>query len=333
LSPPEVALDTAVAAAPSGTQYMLAAGRHRAVVVEVGGGVRSYEHAGVPVLAGYPAEAVCPAAAGGVLAPWPNRVASGRYAHRGTTHQLVLSEPDRGNAIHGLVRWVRWTAEEVHPDSVTLVHDLPPRPGYPFALRLTTRWSVGPGGLRADHTVTNTGGADAPFGLGAHPYVDVGATPLARVRVEVPAARRLVVDDRMLPVEDELVHGTPYDLRRGPALGALRLDTAFTGLRRDADGVARVRVRGDAGRGAEVWMDAAFTWVQVFTAERSPAALSCPGAAGPAVGAVADAAAAPAVAVEPMSCAPDAFNSGAGLVVLRPGERWRGAWGVRPLVG
>lgn len=315
-------MDTAVAAAPSGTQHVLAAGRHRAVVVEVGGGVRCYEHAGVPVLAGYPAEAVCPAAAGCVLAPWPNRLDRGRYAHGGATHQLGLSEPDRGNAIHGLVRWVRWTAEEVHPDSVTFVHDLPPRPGYPFALRLRTRWSVGPGGLRADHEVANTGGVDAPFGLGAHPYVDVGPVPLAQVRVEVPAARRLVVDDRLLPVDDELVHGTPYDLRHGPALGGLRLDTAFTGLRRDADGTARVRVWGAAGRGAEVWMDPAFGWVQVFTTERAPAATVCT-----------DAATGPAVAVEPMSCAPDAFNSGAGLVVLRPGGRWRGAWGVRPLVG
>lgn len=308
------------------------------MVVEVGGGVRSYEHGGQPVLAGYPAEVVCPGAAGSVLAPWPNRIAAGRYVHRGRAHQLGLSEPDLGNAIHGLVRWVRWTAANVHADSVTLGYDLPPQPGYPFALRLRTRWSVGPGGLRADHTVTNTGSEDAPFGLGAHPYIDIGATPMSMVRVEIPAVRRLVVNHRMVPVEEELVHGTEYDLRRGRPLGALRLDTTYTGLRRDADGTTRVRVSGGSGatrRGAEVWMNEAFGWVQVFTAEHGRARRDT--VVGSVTGAVADPAAEPervdAVAVEPMSCAPNAFNSGVGLVVLRPGAHWRGAWGVRPLVG
>jgi aldose 1-epimerase len=37
---------------------------------------------------------------------------------------------------------------------------------------------------------------------------------------------------------------------------------------------------------------------------------------------------APAVAIEPMTCAPDAFNSGAGLIVLEPGQRWRASWGI-----
>jgi aldose 1-epimerase len=34
------------------------------------------------------------------------------------------------------------------------------------------------------------------------------------------------------------------------------------------------------------------------------------------------------IAIEPMTCAPNAFRSGDGLVVLRPGESWNGRWGV-----
>lgn len=35
------------------------------------------------------------------------------------------------------------------------------------------------------------------------------------------------------------------------------------------------------------------------------------------------------LAVEPMSCPPDAFNSGEGLVALGPGAAHRLRWGVR----
>lgn len=326
----------------SGAQYVLSAGRHRAVVVEVGGGVRTYDHAGVPVLAGYPEDAICPRAAGAVLAPWPNRLADGGYVHEGQTYQLARSEPANDNAIHGLVRWVHWTATEVHTDRVTFSYDLPPQPGYPFTLRLRTRWSVGPGGLRAEHQATNLGAGTAPFGFGAHPYLDVAGTPLSRVRVQVPASTRLHLDRRMLPVAEEPVRETPYDLRRGRRLGALRLDTAYTGLRRGPDGTARVRVS-TAVRGAEVWMDEAFDWVQLFTPESTVSPVSTTGTddgdSAP-TGPEAPASTPPtallggaAVAVEPMTCAPDAFNSGRGLLTLAPGERWQGTWGVRPLVG
>ncbi len=35
-----------------------------------------------------------------------------------------------------------------------------------------------------------------------------------------------------------------------------------------------------------------------------------------------------ALAVEPMSCPPDAFRSGTDLVALHPGGRWTGSWGI-----
>jgi aldose 1-epimerase len=34
------------------------------------------------------------------------------------------------------------------------------------------------------------------------------------------------------------------------------------------------------------------------------------------------------IAIEPMSCAPNAFRSGDGLIVLQPGESWSGSWGI-----
>jgi aldose 1-epimerase len=37
-----------------------------------------------------------------------------------------------------------------------------------------------------------------------------------------------------------------------------------------------------------------------------------------------------AIAVEPMSCPPDALRSGRHLVVLEPGQNWLASWGLRP---
>jgi aldose 1-epimerase len=36
------------------------------------------------------------------------------------------------------------------------------------------------------------------------------------------------------------------------------------------------------------------------------------------------------VAVEPMTCAPNAFRTRDGLVVLEPGETYSGSWGITP---
>ena len=36
-----------------------------------------------------------------------------------------------------------------------------------------------------------------------------------------------------------------------------------------------------------------------------------------------------AVAIEPMTCPPDALRTGSDLIELGPGESWRGVWGLR----
>ncbi len=281
------------------------------MVVEVGGGVREYGTQSRPVLAGYPESAMQPHSAGAVLVPWPNRVAGGRYSFDGTDYQLGLTEPPRANAIHGLARWVRWELVEQTDDSVELACDLPPQMGYPFHVRTSVRWSVGPEGLRADHRARNLGEQAAPFGLGTHPYLHLGNAAIAQTSLRLPAATRLLVDERNRPVGREQVAGTPYDLRTGPGLGELSLDTAYTDLDRRSDGRASAVLRLPDGTGTEVWMDGSFGYLQAYTAPNFAAGMQ-------------------AVAVEPMSCAPDAFNSGDGLVVLGPGEEWSGSWGMRP---
>ena len=90
---------------PSGQQVELSVGDQRVVVVGFGGGLRRYSVGDESVLDGYSVVAMCGSGRGQLLAPWPNRVQDGSYEFAGESYQLALDEPERRNAIHGLVRW------------------------------------------------------------------------------------------------------------------------------------------------------------------------------------------------------------------------------------
>jgi aldose 1-epimerase len=188
-----------------------------------------------------------------------------------------------------------------------------PEPGYPFSLRVSVDYRLSAGGLVATLQATNTGSAAAPFGAGLHPYLSPGAAAVDDLVLEVPARTRVPLDERGLPTGPPVaVEGTDLDFRRGRRIDAQRLDTCFGDLDRNAAGVACVRLeRGPADRRLTVWMDASFRFVQVYTADDVP-----------------DPGRRRGVAIEPMTCAPDAFNSGDGLVVLEPGASFVGRCGL-----
>lgn len=298
----------------SGAQWSIGSAGHVAVIVQVGGGLRSYEVDGRAIVAGYDPDEVAPGAAGQVLAPWPNRIRDGRYTFAGRSYQLDLSEPATQSAIHGLVRWLPWRRVAGSADSVTVECFLPAHPGYPWPLLLRTGWSVGPDGLHARHEVTNLGAVPAPFGLGAHPYLVVPGKRADDLALSVPAGLRLLLDGRKLPIGAAKINGGSYDYRRGRPLAGERLDMAFGDVDRDADGRSTVRLDAVDGSGAvAIWADASFGWWQVYTGDT-----------------LAPERARRSVAVEPMTCPPDAFRSRRDVVPLEPGRTWRGSWGIRP---
>jgi aldose 1-epimerase len=303
-----------LAHAPSGAQWTIESEGHRAVVVEVGGGVRAYQAGGVDLLDGYGPAELCPASCGQVLAPWPNRIRDGRYTFGGESYQLPLADPVRHNAMHGLVRWVRWVPVDVSTGSVTVEHELVPQPGYPWPLLLRTTWTVGAEGLSASHEATNLGERPAPFGLAVHPYLTVPGVPVDELRLRVPARTRLLLDSRLLPIGAARVAAGEYDYTAPRRIGSAVLDTAFGGVEPEPDGRSTVTLSTVDGNGVAVWADEAFGWWQVFTADTLPPPR-----------------ARRSVAVEPMTCPPDAFRSGRDVVVIEPGGTWRGSWGVRGL--
>ena len=304
---------------PSGDQYEISGGGYRAVVTECGAGLRSLEHAGVALVDGYSPDEVAPGGRGQLLAPWPNRIGDGAYSFGGRDHQLPLSEPSRHNASHGLVRWVAWSVAEHTAHSVALTYRLMAQSGYPWTLDLRVGYDVSAAGLTVTQAVANRASTAAPYASGAHPYLVAGPGPVDGWELTVPAATRVLVDDRLLPRGQEDVTGTAYDFRVARLIREVGFDDAFTDLRRDAAGLATVVLTDPgSGRGVALWVDGRHRWLQLFSADDVPVT------------------ARRSLAVEPMTAPADAFRTGTGVVSLSPagqaGDALTASWGIRAIV-
>ena len=185
----------------TGDQWVIGHGHQRAVITEVGATLRSFTVEDRPVVDGFGPSEWSHGGRGQILAPWPNRLGDGSYSFQGVDAQAPLDEPDRGNAIHGLVRWMPWRMVGRAQNRVSMACELRPSPAYPFALRLTVEYRLGRDGLIVVTDAENLGDADLPFGLGFHPYLTVGTPTVDQVRLTVPAERRLISDDRGLPTD------------------------------------------------------------------------------------------------------------------------------------
>ncbi|MDO8151521.1 aldose 1-epimerase family protein [Isoptericola sp. b408] len=301
----------ATAPAPSGTQYRLSAGTHRATITEVGAMVREYSVDGRDVFVPFDEHEPAPVFNAAVLVPWPNRLRDGRYTtDDGETHQLPLSEPDRGTALHGLGCWYRWSAVEVADHAVTLELALPAQKGWPFQLTTRVRYALdAEQGLEVRVTTRNVGTGTAPYGVGFHPWLSAGGADLDDCTVRLDATEHVTVDDRLLPTGVEPVAGD-HDLRTTRSLAGLDLDDAWVGATRDERGLSWCRLGCPDGRTAAVWADSSMDCWQVCSANHITGHERL------------------GLAAEPMSCYADAFNTGDRLVRLAPGEEHEVRWGA-----
>ncbi|MGZ8178765.1 aldose 1-epimerase family protein [Williamsia sp. SKLECPSW1] len=300
-------------------EFAVSAGDYSAVVVSHGAGLREVRHAGRLLTESPPVapDEKPPLSAGLVLAPWPNRTADGRFTFDGVEHQLDITETARNNAMHGFVRTVEWALYDATERSVTLGVPIGRHPGWPFDLTLVVEYVLDEEtGLTVTTTVTNTGDVRSPFALGFHTFIRAGDAPVDDCTLTFPAARYLPLDpERQLPQGDpESVDGTERDFRSGRRLDGLWLDTPFTDLA-VTDGRHVTTLADPEGQATQLWTSPGFGWAQVFTADPAH------DQGFPDRGR--------ALAVEPMTAPPDALASGVDLVVLEPGQRWSGEWGLR----
>ncbi|NYI04973.1 aldose 1-epimerase family protein [Allostreptomyces psammosilenae] len=301
---------------PTGRQLVVRSGGLRAVVTEVGAGLRAFTADGLAYVDGFPEDDWPHAGGHGqLLAPFPNRVDGGRYTFDGREHQLPVNEAATGNAIHGLTRWLTWEVSEHTESRVELRLRLHRQPGYPFDLLIHQAYAVDGEAreLTMTHTVRNVGAERAPYAVGSHTYLTVGSPTIDHDVLRLPAASRFADHPRHIPQGDPVpVDGTPFDFRSPRRIGDLRMDVGFTDLLFDPDGRTRVRLAtADGRRAVTMWADRAHRYLQVFTGDPLPEGMRRTG-----------------IAVEPCTAATDAFNNRRGLRELEPGEEFVARWGI-----
>ncbi|MFJ4027979.1 aldose 1-epimerase family protein [Paenarthrobacter sp. NPDC089989] len=292
-------------------EFTLTAGGYTAVVTAHAAALRVLQFEGRDLVVPFAEGGPIPDYRGIIAAPWPNRIADGRYTFDGVPHQLTVNEPERGTALHGLTFPLDWTMKEHDAGSLTLTCTVGPTTGYPFVVELTAQYTLDDSGLHASVTATNAADVPAPYGLCPHPYLVAGSSPLDEWILEAPVGTYLeVTPDRLLPVRLASVEGHQFDFRTARAIGAAEIDHAFTDVAYDG-GLARLSLRDPAGTGVGMSWDESCTWLQIHTADK-PAPI--PSRIG--------------LAVEPMTCPPDAFNSGTDLIRLEPGASHTASWSI-----
>jgi len=268
---------------------------------------------GVRLTETVPRDAITPMGCGIVLAPWPNRVRDGRWTHEGETQQLDLTDPKLGSASHGLLRNTAYRVIEQTDAAVTLGALIPAQHGWPFSLDTWVRYALEDDGLTVTHGVRNLTDGPAVWAVGAHPYFRIGETPVELLTIRVDRPQYLELDDRLLPVGAKSVERTRFDLRQARPLGEVDINTAYGDLEAFIGRSEAAWLESPDGSRLALWLDEDFDWIQVYTPRDFPRA------EGPGI----------AVAIEPMTAAPDALNSGWGLTHLAAGESWEGSWGVK----
>ncbi|MFF0909937.1 aldose 1-epimerase family protein [Microbacterium enclense] len=306
----------------SGSPVVLRAHGYEAAIASVGASLRSLQHEGRDLVVPFATDELRPNYRGTTLAPWPNRVVDGTHRFGGEELQLALTEPDRGHALHGLLSWTDWDIVNATDDEATLTATIPAQAGYPWWIEVRTTFRLGADGLTQTVRAINLSAAPAPWGTGPHPYLVAGDGALDEWTLALPADTVLeVTPDRLVPtgLASVVSDADRFDFREPRVLGAVEIDHAYTDLVRDADGRATVVVTSPAGTGVQISWDGECPWVQIHTADL-PAG---PGTPGHRAG----------LAVEPMTCAPDALNADrydydAGLIVLAPGASHEAGWTI-----
>ena len=281
----------------------------QATITQVAAGIRRLSVHGIDIVPPYDAGRKRPWGSGIILVPWPNRIRDGRWSLDGETQQLAITEPAKNNAIHGLLRFSPYSVAARTESTLRLEAKVFPQNGYPFLLDTAVTYRLVDAGVEVTHTITNQSDAAAPVAIGAHPFFTIGDVEPEDLTVTVNVSTYFEVDERLLPMAEVPVDGTPFDLRGGVLLADLSLDAGFGGAVMN-DGVSEHSVSAPDGRTVTVWGDENFPYWQVFTTDQYPGQSK-------------------AVAIEPMTAPTDAFNSGQDLKWLAPGETWEASWGVR----
>jgi aldose 1-epimerase len=268
---------------------------------------------------------------GDVLFPFPSRIPDGKYQFKGKEYQLPCNDKEGHAAIHGFVRSRDWNTIVEAPLSsercasvIFQLRVLPTHhPGYPFDLNAVVEYQLGPIdrfddesliGLACSFHISNRGEHAAPIGIGFHPYFTFGRK-VDGLTLTLPSRRALEFGPGFLPTGNVLdIGGSELDFTKPRPIGATQLNHCFEVEQPplDEEDFVCCVVKGGP-RTTMIRLEASvFRYVVAYTGDSLPAACSRQ-----------------SIAIEPMSCATDAFNHPEwGLRVLEPGAVFGGSYAI-----
>lgn len=247
------------------------------------------------------------------LFPVVNRLDAGRYKHNGKLYQLPINEPALNNNLHGFIHkyvpQVEIAEGKDTSEAMLLYRYNGELPGYPFAAEVRIHYVLdGTGKLDISYSVLNQHTDTIPVGIGWHPYFGL-SQPIDSLHLKLPEVRHVTIDERMLPLGKTEAF---TQFRKATPLQDTRLDHCFA-VQNAADATTAETVLWSEQKrlGVKIWQQTgarALNFLQVCTAPDRQS-----------------------IAIEPVSCSINAFNTGDGLVVLEPGGFFTAHMGVHLL--
>lgn len=228
-----------------------------------------------------------------LLSPWVNRVRNGNYSFEGRNYQLPINEENLGNAIHGLLARKPFSYQiEGSKAIVRFVYQAEEK-AYPFPFETTLTYEFDANNVfHMQFEAKNTGEGNMPFACGWHPYFKLPEGELPDWKIRFESLSKFHSDSQMIPMREE-----PYDASHGVNLGEETLDNVFRLIPMD-----KHRTVFESGQSTLTLEQSSidFPFLVVFAPENE----NC-------------------LAIEPMTANTDAFNTGDGLRILAPGEKFQ----------
>ncbi len=246
---------------------------------------------------------------GSLLFPFPNRVKNGAYPYGGEIYQLPLNETSHGHALHGFLfnADLEVVAKGASATGAFLILEYEGKgteQGYPFKYVLNVDIRLNDEEFTCKIFVQNQEDWSIPVGGGYHPYFKLGSR-INDLLLKMPIQSQLELDYRMIPTGREV---KPEKYAEFSRIEDEKLDNCYRVKEKDQKAITQLY---DPRQNIKltVWQQTGaghYNFLQVYT----------PDSRG-------------SIAIEPMTCAPDAFNNGQGLVLLQPDESFEATFGVR----
>ena len=283
------------------SHFTLSRGEYHCGIHSQGASLVSLAYQGKDFIPKPPAHGPFQAYHGSIIAPWPNRVRDGMYSFQGAQYELETNEESTGNALHGYSAALDWDCVVSTPDGVTLATTVGGTSGYPWQIQLKATYQLDNQGLSLLIGASNLSSEEAPFGFAFHPYFLIPGAISSNLKLRTSASTVVIPDeDRLLPLVEKRVERTPFDFREGRSAELPFLDHAFSEFEWDKNGYSSADVYMEDSYRLRISWNSTLSWLQLHRPL--------------------DPSKQPALVVEPMTCPPDALNSGRDLALLGPGD-------------